>query len=295
MLNLEALNKAQRKAVMHGEGPLLVLAGPGSGKTFTITQRIFYLLEVMKVAPEEILVITFTKDAALSMQRRFQEQSDRIYPVNFGTFHSVFYQILRNINNNRKLNLMREEQKRNLLFPIMKKYQKDEQWSITDFMSAISFLKNTGDRERALSKIPEQGRICFDALFREYEEARKTNSYLDFDDMLYECAELLRKDAQAAAYWKKRFSHILVDEFQDINPAQFEVVRLLTVRPFNLFVVGDDDQAIYGFRGSNPVCMQQFVQEYNAEQVILDINYRSYQEIIEASGKVIRENKKTIF
>ena len=167
MLNLEALNEAQRSAVMHGEGPLLVIAGPGSGKTFTITQRIFYLIEIRKVAPEEILVITFTRDAALSMQRRFQEQSNRNYPVNFGTFHSVFYQILKSSNPSRAKNILNENHKKNLILPILQKYNRVQGGTWKEYLSAISFLKNTGNAELATRTLSEEEIPQFIFLFQE--------------------------------------------------------------------------------------------------------------------------------
>lgn len=300
MLDLETLNDAQRKAVMHGEGALLVLAGPGSGKTFTITQRILYLIEVMQVPPEEILVITFAKEAALSMQHRFQEHSNRIYPVNFGTFHSVFYQILKSINSSRVRQILRETQKKNLMLSIVKQYnmtgQEESYHSVQEdaeeFLTAISYYKNTGNSEQTLLKISEEKRLRFSAVFYAYEQARKQQGAIDFDDMVYQCAKVLEKDTQARSYWSKRFSHILMDEFQDINPMQYRVIRLLTSEPYNLFAVGDDDQAIYGFRGSKPACMQQFLQDYQAKKVLLDVNYRSVPSIVKASMQVIEENKQ---
>lgn len=296
MLNLDSLNEAQRRAVMHGEGPLLVLAGPGSGKTFTITQRILYLIEVMKVLPEEILVITFTREAALSMQRRFMEQATRIYPVNFGTFHSIFFNILKSINPSRTREILRESQKKSLILPKIKGLCKvnpeDVNQCVQEFLAAISYLKNTGKREEAVLKISEEKREQFDAIFYAYEKARAERGAIDFDDMVYECAKNLRENKQARAYWQGRFSHILMDEFQDINPMQYEVIRLLTTQSFNLFAVGDDDQAIYGFRGSKPACMKQFVEEYGAKQILLNINYRSFPSIVKASLQVISENKQ---
>lgn len=293
-LDLESLNEPQRQAVMHGEGPLLVLAGPGSGKTFTITQRILYLIEVLKVPPEEILVITFTKEAALSMQRRFQKLSDRSLPVNFGTFHSVFYQILRKSNPSHIRQILGESQKKNLLLPIMKKYMEKEQAkeNCLSFLNAISFYKNIGSMEAALNKINEDYRDIFSRIFQEYENQRKKASGIDFDDMVYECREMLQKNVSARAEWRRRFSHILMDEFQDINPMQYQVIKLLSGSPHNLFAVGDDDQSIYGFRGSRPACMKAFEKEFCAERILLDINYRSRPPIVKASLKVIRENKE---
>lgn len=306
MLDLEALNNAQRKAVMHGEGPLLVLAGPGSGKTFTITQRILYLIEVLQVPPEEILVITFTKEAALSMQRRFQEQSNRIYPVNFGTFHSVFYQILRRSGASKGCKLLGESQKKNLILPILRQcniaMQKKQHNSLQEyaknyeeFLAAISYYKNTGDKQQAELKLSAEKRSLFCEIFESYERARKQQGAIDFDDMVYECARLLEQNQQIREYWGSRFSHILMDEFQDINPMQYRVIRQLAASPYNLFAVGDDDQAIYGFRGSNPACMQHFLKDYSAERILLNINYRSYPAIVAASLKVIEENKGRFF
>lgn len=297
------LNNAQAQAITHKEGPLLVLAGPGSGKTFTITRHILHLIEEQKVLPEEILVITFTKDAALSMQQRFREQSRQTYPVNFGTFHSVFYHILNQSNGSNHRQILQEAQKRNLIFPIIKKYRKllpggaqnsEREGLLEDVtlvLSAISFYKNTGSMEDAMGKLPQEWRSVFEMLYKEYENARKQKQAIDFDDMVYECAEMLKKDAGQRKYWQNRFSHILVDEFQDINPMQYHVLGLLTKAPYNLFVVGDDDQAIYGFRGSKPACLKQFQKDYNAKQVLLNVNYRSFEEIIKASALVIAENR----
>ncbi len=303
MLLLEQLNTAQRQAVMHGEGPLLVLAGPGSGKTFTITQRIHYLIQNLSVPPEEILVITFTKEAALSMQRRFQDQSEHNYPVNFGTFHSVFYHILKQSKVFENRQIIGESHKKNLIYPIIKKYycrlhkDEDEHYEslseiVTLFLSAISFYKNTGNREETLNKLPQEWKNVFDAIYKEYEIVRKQRNVMDFDDMVYECAILLEENPQLRAYWQGRFSHILMDEFQDICPMQYRVIGLLTKEPYHLFAVGDDDQAIYGFRGSNPACLKQFQKDYQAKQVILNVNYRSNEEIVKASTLVIGENKE---
>lgn len=302
MLSLENLNEAQRAAVMHGEGPLLVLAGPGSGKTFTITQRILYLIEVQQVPPEEILVITFTRQAAFSMERRFLEQTSRIYPVNFGTFHSVFYQILRKSNPARTRQILRENQKKNLMLSILKQYDIGEQKQACDVMqnevkellSAISYYKNTGSWEQTLLKVPVERRTQFKVLYDTYMQTARQQGAIDFDDMVYECEQALRENSQLKQLWSNRFSHILMDEFQDINPMQYQVVRMLTRGPYNLFAVGDDDQAIYGFRGSDTACMQRFLQDYQARMVLLNTNYRSVPSIVSASLQVIGENTQRL-
>ncbi|MBQ2803992.1 MAG: ATP-dependent helicase, partial [Lachnospiraceae bacterium] len=317
MLKLEQMNDAQREAVMHGEGPLLVLAGPGSGKTFTITQRILYLIKVMQVPPEEILVITFTKDAARSMQQRFLEQSENFYPVNFGTFHSIFYSILKKSNPAGFKVILQESHKKNLLLPILKNIQNELQSvkeALSDtknkmvsgesmdkinlsevaanMVSAISYYKNTLELEQATEMLSDIWRGHFEAVFKEYETIRRQKGALDFDDMVYECRKLLSTNEKIRTEWQNRFSHILMDEFQDINPMQYKVIWLLTQKPYNLFAVGDDDQAIYSFRGSKPACMKQFVEEYNAKRLLLNINYRSTAQIVRASSLVIKENKE---
>ena len=302
MLDLEALNEAQRQAVTHGEGPLLVLAGPGSGKTFTITQRIFFLIQECGVPPENILVVTFTKEAALSMQRRFHEQSDyRTYPVNFGTFHSIFYRIICDSHSVNTHKLITENQKRSIIMPILRRQLPREETVDSHgdrgaedaglFLAAISFYKNTGKEDAARQKLSGEWSSYFSEVMQAYEKEKSKRRLLDFDDMVYRCRNLLLEDRQARIRWQNRFSHILMDEFQDINPMQYEVVKLLAGGKSELFAVGDDDQSIYGFRGSEPACLNRFAEEFGAKQLCLTVNYRSCPEIVEASCKVITENK----
>ena len=331
-IHLEGMNEAQRKAVLHGEGPLLLLAGPGSGKTFTITNRILYLL-TQGVPPESVLVITFMKEAALSMQERFRKIcagspagaaypygsgsghcSDSgpnprsgahaaSYPVNFGTFHSVFYHILKESHALYSDQILTASEKKNLLIPILKKYgkrkgQESGQSSREELgeealqiLSAIGYYKNTMKLQEAAGKAPAEWQQVFKDICQEYEGAVKKAGRLDFDDMLWDCRKLLKENLKAREYWQKRFRHILIDEFQDINPVQYETVKLLTEKPYNIFAVGDDDQAIYGFRGSEPECLKRFAEEFHARQLLLDVNYRSRPEIVEVSLKVIGANK----
>ncbi len=291
-------NPSQREAVTFGEDPLLVLAGPGSGKTFTITQRILYLIRERQIPPQKLLVITFTREAALSMRQRFAQISPQNSTVNFGTFHSCFYQILLRSGRISPGNLLNEKQKRELIFPILKKEKEKKNLSAAElpelakiFLTAIGYYKNTGDAETAGEKLPEEWKSDFLRVYSEYEEARKQTGGLDFDDMLKECEELLRKDAAQRTYWQSLFSHILIDEFQDINYRQYCIIRLLAEKHKNVFAVGDDDQAIYGFRGARPACMKQFVRDFGAKQIVLPVNYRSHQDIVEASLAVIGENR----
>ncbi len=299
MINLQGMNGSQREAVIHGQGPLLLLAGPGSGKTFTITNRILYLME-QGISPEKILVITFAREAALSMQSRFQSMAPSVSPVNFGTFHSVFYHILLDSNACGRAKLLGSSERQNLMIPILKKYKAEDTgqslWEDTredamQILSAVSFYKNTCRLEDAREKLPLQWQKYFEQILEEYGQRVKSGGWLDFDDMLWECRELLKARAGIRRRWQERFSHILIDEFQDINPVQYEVVKLLTREPFNIFAVGDDDQSIYGFRGSWPECMRRFVKEFGAKKLLLDVNYRSNQQIIDAALAVIGENR----
>ncbi len=289
------MNEPQRLAVTHGEGPLLLLAGPGSGKTYTITQRILYLLEC-GTPPERILVVTFTKDAAASMQQRFRKLSPADLPVNFGTFHSVFYHMLRESGCIRPESPLNQSQKKKILLPILKDYSQEAfkellQEDTGAILGAISFYKNTLSMEEAAEKAPKEWRAAFPAILKQYEAAREKLGAVDFDDMVWECRKMLSGQPHRREYWQNRFDHILMDEFQDINPMQYETVKLLAKPPCNLFAVGDDDQAIYGFRGAQPECLKMFKEEFNAKQLLLNINYRSCREIVEASSKVIGENR----
>lgn len=295
MIDFSKMNEAQRLAVTHGEGPLLLLAGPGSGKTFTITQRILYLLE-RGTAPERILVITFTKDAAVSMQQRFRKLSPANLPVNFGTFHSVFYHMLRESGHIRTEHPLNQSQKKKMLLPILREvseesYQDLLQEDTTAILNAMSYYKNTLLMEKAAEKVPKEWQSDFPEVLERYEAARGKLGAVDFDDMVCECMEMLSRQSDRRRYWQNRFDHILMDEFQDINPVQYETIKLLAKPPYNLFAVGDDDQAIYGFRGAQPECLKKFREDFNARQLLLNINYRSCAEIISASLKVIGENR----
>ena len=307
MLDFSFMNEEQREAVTWGKAPLLLLAGPGSGKTFTIVNRILYLLE-QGVPPEKILVITFTKDAAISMKSRFCQITKKEYPVNFGTFHSIFYHMIQESLGIRQSKLLTNSQKKKIISNVI--YQKagnvisDEGNDISDvaekMMIAISFFKNTENIRyfknnkninKALKKIPEMWKAYFQTVFEGYQKEIKRMNQIDFDDMLYECKKMLEQNINIRAYWQNRFTHILVDEFQDTNPIQYQTLKLMCNSTSNVFVVGDDDQAIYGFRGAMPNVLNDFVNDFEAEQLLLRVNYRSSPEIIESSLAVINCNK----
>lgn len=304
MLKLDSLNAAQREAVMHGSRALLVLATPGSGKTYTMTQRIFRLIEQDHVPPEKILVITFTKAAATNMQQRFlkeSESSEKKLPVNFGTFHSLSYHIVKESGDLKQSKILTDFEKKNLITPIIKEYisQKEELKGRLDclmedadaILSSISYYKNTGDTKKAVLPLPQEWQALFTGIFDRYEQERRQRRVIDFDDMLFECHKLLLEHSDVRETWQRRFQHILIDEFQDINPIQYKIISLLTGKNCSVFAVGDDDQSIYGFRGATPACLRLFLEDFKAKQIFLGINYRSRKEIIKASNLVIRENK----
>lgn len=303
MLKLEQLNEMQRRAVEDSEeGPVLVLAGPGSGKTFTITQRILYLIQVLHIPSHKILVLTFTKDAAVSMEQRFRDSLSTQFSdsnVYFSTFHSLFYQILRESLHLPKNHMLSNTEKKQLL----KKAAYDtfchkspgaavSAGTLLEFAEAISLYKNTCNKEKAAQKLSQEYREHFDALSDCYEILRRQSGKMDFDDVLWDCRELLSKNKTVREHWQNKFEYLLIDEFQDINPIQYQVIGLLSKPPYRILAVGDDDQAIYGFRGSEPACLRRFQEEYHARQIVLGINYRSTREIVSCAEKVIRENTK---
>lgn len=292
-------NPGQASAISHRDGPMLVLAGPGSGKTYTITQRIRCLIEEGGAEPESILVITFTRAAADEMKSRFFRLTEgKFYPVNFGTFHAVYYHILKNAYHYHSGNILSEHEKRELLKTVLLRTNglpclEDEEAEM--LLNQISRYKNDGcpaDVSKSLGDTcalrPEQFTLLYQAYSREARERRK----LDFDDMVLGCRELFLQYPAVLAAWQKKFRYILVDEFQDINAMQYEVLRMLALPENNLFVVGDDDQSIYAFRGARPELMLNFERDYpDAKRVELSVNYRSTPEILSCAGKLIRVNK----
>ncbi len=293
---LEQMNEAQRKAAAHREGPLLVLAGPGSGKTLVITARTKYLVETCKVPPEHILVVTFTKAAAASMRERFCGlMGGERPPVTFGTFHAVFFQILKHAYGYTASAVAREEQKRQAALETAERMGldiPDQAEFLKGVLGEISYVKNEGIRpEEYVSRACPGG--SFPRFFREYGRRMRAQGLLDFDDMLVYCRELLmaRKDILAA--WQRRYRYILVDEFQDVNAMQYETVKLLAGSSANLFIVGDDDQSIYRFRGARPQLMRQFQKDYpQADTVLLNVNYRCGKEILHCASRLIACNKQ---
>ena len=293
---MASFNHQQRMAVEHVDHPCLVLAGPGSGKTTVITHRTKKLIEEDGISPSNILVITFTKAAAMEMQQRFlQLMGGKRLPVSFGTFHAVYFQILKYAYNYRAENIIREEKKYEILRNIVHKTEldiSDENEFVANLISEISNVKGEMlDVAYYYSKnCPEE---VFKKIFREYNDTLIRANLIDFDDMLVMCYELLTKRKDILKLWQDKYRYILIDEFQDINRVQYEVIRLLARPQDNLFIVGDDDQSIYRFRGARPEIMLNFEKDYpETKKIILDTNYRSTPEIVAAAGKLIRNNKK---
>lgn len=291
------LNEAQKRAVFHFQGPMMVLAGPGSGKTRVITQRVRYLIEERGVHPSNILVITFTKAAAMEMKQRYQQMAPpHSTPVQFGTFHAIFFTILKHAYHYTVNNIVREEVRRQILKEIVNETDleiQDENEFLRDLESEISRVK--GERmDLAHYYSPNCPGDTFRRIFQKYQKSLERQCLLDFDDMLVYCYELLEQRPDIRQMWQKQYPYILIDEFQDINQVQYDVVKLLAQPGNHLFVVGDDDQSIYGFRGARPDIMQSFVKDFHPEKCTLDINYRCSSEIVRMAGKVIGHNKNRL-
>lgn len=291
MLDLEKYNASQREAICHGSGPALVLAGPGSGKTSVLTKRLQYLIKELPVSPNQILVVTFTKAAAREMQGRFEHLMGEKLPVCFGTFHSVFYRILQEYHKNTPLTILTEQEKTALLRQLLRQKQLSEDY-LTDFLDCFAQIKNKQVLQE--DKLPQEiTKEQITSLFEDYRAKCKERNKLDFDDMAYECLRLFQSRADILKRWQKRFSYLLVDEYQDIAPIQEEILALLALPENNIFAVGDDDQTIYGFRGADTKCMLDFPKKYpDTKLICLEINYRSRPEIVQAAASVIAQNKK---
>lgn len=291
-------NEQQHKAIIWNRGPALILAGPGSGKTYTTVERVRYLIEVHHVDPSHILVITFTKAAARQMRDRFlTRMGGQFCPVSFGTFHAVFLHILKTSCHYDSNCILSEKEKREYLRIVLNgietEFPTEEDWEEA-LLAQIGYLKNTGS-------IPE-GFACgglkpevFRQVFLRFQRLLQEMGRLDLDDFAAAVRHLFVSDPGALAGWREKFRYILVDEFQDVNAVQYEVLKLLAGEEKNLFVVGDDDQAIYGFRGSDPRIMRQFLADFpEAARIGLSVNYRSRPGIVEAAGRLIGANRERL-
>ena len=284
----------QKKAIEYGAGPLMVLAGPGSGKTFVITHRIKYLIEGSGISPAHILVVTFSRAAAKEMKDRFEKLQGKSY-VTFGTFHSVFFSILKTAYGFSAEQIASDELRYTLIKELIKKNEivnEDINTLSGNLLNEIALIKqdNINIKNYYSNSIASD---TFKKLYKEYEAELETRNKLDFEDMLSLTYELLseRKDILTAV--QNRYQYILVDEFQDINFLQYNIIKLMAGKKQNITVVGDDDQSIYRFRGARPEIMLGFERDFrNVSKVFLDINFRSTTQIVDASTKLISFNSK---
>lgn len=288
-------NEAQQRAVQHRDGPMMVLAGPGSGKTAVVTGRTCRLIEE-GISPSSILVVTFTRAAASEMKERFlRQRGEASTAVTFGTFHGVFFGILRHTYSISGGTVIGEQQKLSLLKELLQQlYPGAEQEA--DLPSQvgreISQIKGSGlSPDNYYSGVLPQE--VFRKVYASYEKWKQENRRMDFDDIIVRCWRLLSGRPELCRAWQNKFRYLLVDEFQDISPMQYKIVKLLAQPRNNLFIVGDDDQSIYRFRGANPELMLRFPKEFpGCQTVTLDRNYRSTPEILETAGKLIAVNRK---
>lgn len=313
-------SNSQMKAIKHGCGTMLVLAGPGSGKTFVIIQRILNLILVKHIKPEHILVISFSKASTLELKQRFQKQikehfkntlkeanntnhlinqqnenKESIYEenqleeyskVNFSTFHSCFFHILKETYHYTSKDIITEKQKRELIKTVLSNPNLDEE-KIENYLQKISYYKN-----KDIKELKEKESNEFQKIFQEYNREMHSQHKLDFDDMGLLCLQLFQSKPEVLEKWQEKFQYILIDEFQDINMVQFRVIQYLARKYQNLFVVGDDDQSIYGFRAANPKIMLDFEKYYpGTGKVLLETNYRCSEGIVKEALKVIEVNK----
>ena len=289
-------NKEQKEAIMHRDGPAMVLAGPGAGKTYVITNRVKALIDEYGVKPEQILVVTFSKAAAVEMKERFEMMTGgRRLPVRFGTFHSVFFQILR---------LAYHYEVKDIATPALKYRFLEETLNETGY--GVDDKKEfLSDIEKEISRVKGEGieidcyfsSACsaeiFQKMYRGYQEKLQRHRCLDFDDMVVYTYQLLKEREDIRRRWQAQFRYLLIDEFQDINRLQYETVCMLAEPENNLFIVGDDDLSIYGFRGAKPGIMLSFPKRFpDTKQIVLGVNYRCSDEIMKAAERLIGKNNE---
>ena len=295
MISIDKLNENQLKAVNHLDRPCMVLAGPGSGKTRVITYRIANMVVNKNIKPTSILAISFTKASSIEMKNRALSLSNdfRMNKVTYGTFHSVFFRILRYFENYNIESILDEKTKRIGLKNILKGLNienADDDETIGQVINEISYVKNElMDKRDFKSEVLTNDE--FIKVYNFYEEYKQQMNKIDFDDMLIKTYELLKNNKAALDRVRSVYRYILVDEFQDINKVQFEALKLIANPSNNIFVVGDEDQSIYGFRGSRPDFLLEFEEYFsNTKKVLLDINYRSKGEIIDIANRLIEKN-----
>ncbi len=289
-------NKEQKEAIMHRDGPAMVLAGPGAGKTYVITNRVKALIDEYGVKPEQILVVTFSKAAAVEMKERFEMMTGgRRLPVRFGTFHSVFFQILRLAYHYEVKDIATPALKYRFLEETLNEtgYEVDDKKEfLSDIEKEISRVKGEGIEIDCYFSSACSAEI-FQKMYRGYQEKLQRHRCLDFDDMVVYTYQLLKEREDIRRRWQAQFRYLLIDEFQDINRLQYETVCMLAEPENNLFIVGDDDQSIYGFRGAKPGIMLSFPKRFpDTKQIVLGVNYRCSEEIMKAAERLIGKNNE---
>lgn len=284
----------QKKAIEHGAGPLMVLAGPGSGKTFVITHRIKYLIEGPGINPAHILVVTFSRAAAKEMKDRFEKLCKKSL-VTFGTFHSVFFNLLKTAYGFNSEQIASDELRYTLIKELIKRNSIENEDINTlagNLLNEIALVKqdNISIKNYYSNSISSD---TFKKIYSDYESELEARGKLDFEDMLSLTYELLSERSDILKAVQNRYRYILVDEFQDINFLQYNIIKLMAGEKQNITVVGDDDQSIYRFRGARPEIMLGFERDFrNVKKVFLDINFRSSTQIVNASTKLISFNSK---
>lgn len=300
---LSGLNDAQKLAVKHGDGPLLILAGAGSGKTKTLTHRIAYLISVKHVNPSTILAVTFTNKAAKEMRKRLanllgSNSEDRFFMPWMGTFHGICVKLLRidgeHIGLSRNFVIYDEDDKQSLIRNSIKQLSLDPKILKPQMVSSvISKSKNElidAETYEATASYPNQKNIA--KVYKKYEENRKKSGALDFDDLLTETIKLFSESPEIKDKWSRYFKYILIDEYQDTNNAQYTIVKHLVDKAKNICVVGDDWQSIYSWRGADYKNILNFEKDFNGAQVVkLEQNYRSTNNILKAAQNVITKNQ----
>ena len=293
-------NKEQSLAVRHFTGPCMVLAGPGSGKTTVIANRIMYLTGECEVPPEKILVITFTRTAAEEMRERYRVLAGGEQGVTFSTFHALFFKILRYAYSYDSSNILTEEERTRFLRDAAQKA------GVANFLdgdlifalsSEISCIKNRkGEMTARPARSVGTDKKQFEEIYNEFERILRNEKKIDFDDMMLLCGRLFDEHPEILTYWQQVYEFILIDEFQDICPLQYELIKKLAAPHNNIFVVGDDDQSIYAFRGADPKMMFEFENDHmklkEYERVTLGVNYRCSESIVDCSSNLISHNKK---
>ena len=288
------LSKAQKEAVMHKDGPMMVLAGPGSGKTLVITKRIQYLISHYQIPPQRILVITFTRAAANEMKERFWRLAGETLPVSFGTFHSVFFTILKYAYHYSADNILPEHKKYDFIREIITDHEleiDDEADFMRQIIQEISLVKG-----QMIPLAYYHSGCCGDEVFKEiyraYEEKLHENRWIDFDDILVYTYELLKEREDIRKAWQQKFPYILIDEFQDIDKLQYRLMEVLCGYHKNLFIVGDPDQTIYTWRGADVKFLLDFDKHFPGVKTIMMMeNYRSTPEILSVANSLIAKNQ----